>query len=332
MSTDEVADDKQKTWGEKLKAFVKDNAVLIILGFMLAQNAGWITSEQVKELKQLVLLSESHEAVKEAEELKPVPEPEPQPTPDKLTPDHVADLIRKAIEEAMKANEPAPTPAADDNPPAPQPKPPESVRIKLCDESGIELTDSEIEAGQLFRVSAVGASDISWHPVKSGEVRLSASTDGKEFCGYLEAGQWVEFSLTDFASKTQASLRVTCNQAPQPPPDDDVKPEPGPTPKARNVRLFIVYNPENITPDVAMVLNAFEMWDRFTEAGNDWQRIDFETKDEFEKNVVADARGQTLPALVIYDKGTGKLLNADELPKSIVATDALVEKFTEATR
>jgi len=328
-STDEADDDKPKTMGEKVKAFVKDNAVLIILGFMLAQNAGWITSEQVKELKQLVLLSESKESTRDAEELKPVPEPAPQPTPDKLTPDQVADLIRKAIEEAMKVKETTPTPAPDDLPPPP-PKPPEAVRIKLCDEDGIELTDSEIEPGQLFRVSAVGASDISWHPVKSGDVRLSASTDGKEFCGYLEAGQWVEFSLTDFASKTQASLRVTCNQAPQPPPDDDVKPDPKPEPKAKNVRIFVVYDPDKISPDAAIVLNANDMWDSFTDNGNDWKWVPWETEDSEEKKIVRDASGIGLPAVVLYDKSTGKKLTAEELPKSVIATEGLVERYTGA--
>lgn len=327
MSTDEVEDEnKPKTFGEKVKAFIKDNAVLIILGFMLAQNAGWITSEQVKELKQLVLLSESKEAERDAEELKP--DQAPSPTPDKLTLEQVADLIRKAIEEAMKAKEP--TPAADDNPPAPQPNPPESVRIKLCDETGQELTDSEIEAGQLFRVSAVGATDISWHPVKSGDVRLSASTDGKEFAGYLEAGQWVEFSLTDFTSKTHASLRVTCNTAPQPPPPepDDEKTKPTPQPKAKNVRLFVVYNVNKITSDAAIVLNANDMWDGFTSSGNDWKFVDIATDDQYEKQVVSDASGIGLPAVVIYDKTTGKKLTAEELPKSVIATEGLVERYT----
>jgi len=330
MSTDEADDDKPKTTGGKIAAWAKENTLIIVFVLFILQNQGLISSAQVSELKKIALGIVSHTQFEEEQKLTPNPEPAPQPSPDKLTPEQVADLIRKAIEDAMRAKESAPTPAADDNPPAPPPKPPESVRIKLCDETGQELTDSEIDAGRLFRVSAVGASDISWHPVKSGDVRLSASTDGKEFCGYLDSGQWVEFSLTDFASKTHASLRVTCNTAPQPPPDDDVRPQPKPEPKAKNVRLFVVYNVNRISPDAAIVLNANDMWDSFTSSGNDWKFVDIATDDEYEKQVVSDASGIGLPAVVIYDKVTGKKLSAEELPKSVIATEGLVERFTGA--
>jgi len=330
MSTGEVDDDKPKTFGGKLTAFIKENAVLIFLGFFLAQNAGWLTGDQVSELKKYILLHGDGHIPPTVPDEQPAPVPDVKPTPDKLTPEQIADMIRKAIEDATKAKESEPV--SDDTPdPVPPPKPPEAVRIKLCDETGEELTNAEIDAGQLFRVSAVGASDISWHPVKSGDVKLSASTDGKEFCGYLGAGQWVEFSLTDFASKTHASLRVTCNTAPQPPPEpDDDKTDPQPEPRAKNVRLFVVHNPDKITPDAAIVLNANDMWDAFTASGNDWKFVDIGSDDEYERSVISDASGIGLPAVVIYDKTTGKKLAAEELPKSVIATEGLVERYTGA--
>lgn len=322
MSTD--SEDEQKAKFPN-KAWLMKYWPLILCALMFAENRGWLTAAQLKEMKELVIVRD------EQQQEPPAPTPAPAPKTDTLTPEQIADLIRQAIDAALKEKPPEPTPAEDATP-APIPQPVSQVRIKLCDEAGQELTDSEIDAGQLFRVSALGCGEeIGWHPVESGDVKLSASTDGKEFCGYLEAGQWVEFSLTDFASKTQASLRVTCLTAPQPPPepdDDDKKPDPKPEPKAQNVRIFVVYNPDKISPDAAIVLNANEMWDGFTDAGNDWKWIGWETDDSDEKQIVRDASGIGLPAVVVYDKSTGKKLTAEELPKSVIATEGLVERYT----
>lgn len=310
-----------------LKEFIRKWLPLILLGLMLAKTFGWISPEQASEIKEYITVQDDQE---QKQKVEPTPEP---PTPDVITPDKIEEIIRKLLKEAQEAKEePKPTPAADDTPsPAPQPAPPAQAKIRLCDESGNELTDAAIEAGELFRVSAVNCGpEIGWHPVESGDVKLSASTDGKEFCGYLDAGQWVEFSLTDFASKTQASLRVTCLTAPQPPPDpkpdDETRPKPQPT--AKNVRIFVVHNVNRITPDAAIVLNANDMWDKFTADGNDWKFIDISTDDAYEKKIVADASGIGLPAIVVYDKSSGKKLTAEELPKSVIATEGLIERYT----
>lgn len=216
--------------------FANGAGVLVLLAFV-AQSLGWITPDQAEQIRKHV-----PEKVATAEDqiLDPATAPE-------LTTDQILELIRVTIAEALKkVTPPEPTPvvpAPDVVPapivvptppvpaPTPQPEPEESVRIRLCDETGAEITKTELESGQLFRVSAVGVGDsIGWHPVKSGDVRLSASTDGKEFAGYLTAGQWIEFSLTDYGSKTQASLRVTCLTAPQPPPGPGPAPSPSPGP------------------------------------------------------------------------------------------------------
>lgn len=315
-----------------LKDWLVQWGPLILLGLMLLQNAGVLSSAQVDELKKIFTAQqEQQQKAEPTPEPAPIPAPTPAPQPSNLTPEQIAELIRKAVEEALK-----PKPQEDATPapqPAPQPTPVTQVKIKLCDEHGEELTSSEIAAGELFSVSAVGCGpEIGWHPVESGDVKLSASTDGKEFCGYLQPGQWVEFSLTDFASKSQASMRVTCLTAPQPPPDDETKPRPQPPqPTARNVRIYVVYG-SKISPDNAIVLNANEMWDKFTANGNDWKFINVDTDDEYEKQIVADAAGVGLSAVVIYDKVTGKKLTAEELPKSVIATEGLVERYTGASK
>lgn len=313
------------------KPTIKETVVqywpIILLVLFVLQNTGVLSVAQVGEFRKLFSFAEQAET--DGKKTDPTPEPV---KPNALTPEQIGELIRKAVEDALKASEdPKPTPATDDTPaPTPTPPTPAQAKIKLCDESGNELTDAAIEEGELFRVSAVNCGpEIGWHPVESGDVKLSASTDGKEFCGYLDAGQWVEFSLTDFASKTQASLRVTCLTAPHPPPDDDTKPRPEPPqPTAKNVRMFVVYNVNKITPDAAIVLNATGMWDQFTADGNDWKFVDIATDDTYEKKIVADASGIGLPAIVVYDKSTGKKLTAEELPKSVIATEGLIERYT----
>lgn len=310
-------------------------AVLLVL---VAEHFGLITPHQAEQFKKQL------PDIAQQEEKQPTPSPDPapvpppvpdvKPAPGPMTPEQIAELIRKIVEESLKKSEPQPI-AADDVTPAPQPPLPtpapiQPVKIRLCDDAGEEIAAGEVADGQLFRVSAVGCGEsIGWHPVKSGDVKLSTSTDGKEFCGYLRAGQWVEFSLTDFASKTQASLRVTCNQAPQPPPDDDVRPQPRPEPKAKNVRLFVIHNVNKITPDAAIVLNATATWDAFTAAGNDWKFFDIATTDEYEKQIIEDVGNMTLPTIAIYDKASGKLLDSEPLPKSVIALEALVERYTE---
>jgi hypothetical protein len=312
-----------------IKEMVVQYWPIILLVLFILQNTGLLSVAQVSEFRKLFSFAEQQQ---QSEEQKVEPTPEP-PKPDAITPETIEEIIRKLLKETQEAKkEPKPTPAADDTPPpAPQPAPPAQAKIRLCDESGNELTDAAIEAGELFRVSAVNCGqEIGWHPVESGDVKLSASTDGKEYCGYLDAGQWVEFSLTDFASKTQASLRVTCLTAPQPPPDpkpdDEIRPKPQPT--AKNVRVYVVYNENKISPDAAIVLNANDMWDKFTADGNDWKFIDISTDDAYEKKIVADASGIGLPAIVVYDKASGKKLTAEELPKSVIATEGLIERYT----
>ena len=304
--------------------------LIVAIALMVAVTKGWITPEQAEKFRQqLPDISQPDQSHAGGESTGPV------------TPEQVAELIRKAREEERgKLSPPVPTPVVDPEPvppapPSPPPAPPvpplEPARIVVSDEDGAAIVGGEVEAGQLFRVSAVGVSDsIGWHPVESGDVRMVASTDGKEYAGYLTSGQWVEFSLTDFNSKTQVSLRVTCLTAPQPPPepDEDTKPDPRPEPKAKNVRVFVVYNPGRISPDDAIVLNANDMWDGFTASGSDWKFVDWKTEDEYEKVVVRDASGIGLPAVVVYDKSTGKKLTAEELPKSVIATEGLVERYT----
>lgn len=311
---------------------------LIAVVLVIAQQLGWLTKEQADKIKDVIpakapaMADDVPVDPVPAPEPTPAPEPQPEPTPEpvpetigEMSEADLAELIRLIIRDITP---PAPGPDGDDIEPV------TTAKILLVDQSGEALLDGEVEAGQLFRVSAIGVSEsIGWQPVKSGDVRLSASTDGSEFAGYLTAGQWVEFGLTDFESKTLLSLRVTCNQAPQPPPDGDPvppgpKPEPLPTPG--RVSFVVVHDVKQITPEAAIVLNATDTWNGFTSQGSDWLFYDKTSTEPEAKQAIKDAAGITLPALIIYDKSTRKRIDAVPLPGSVEALKTTAAKYMGA--
>jgi hypothetical protein len=226
------------------KFFFNNSAAIVVLLAFFAQQMGWITPEQAKKYKstppeKIAAAVEALEHADARENADPAAA---------ISSAEIMELIRKAIAEALKTikpPEPAPLPAPlpvpivvpepapvviprPVTPPRPAPEPVDELRILLSDENGVELSTPDVTAGQLFRVSAIGAGEvIGWHAVKSGDVRLVASSDGKEFVGSLAAGQWVEFALTDYSSRTAAALRVRCLTAPIPPP---ITPAPAPKP------------------------------------------------------------------------------------------------------
>jgi hypothetical protein len=248
-----------------------------------------------------------------------------------MTPEQWADLIRGVIEQLK----PQPTPVDPTPKPVDPIPPPAGLTILVSDDTGKPISSSTVEAGALFRVSAVGAKgEIGWQSVKSGDVRLSASTDGQEFTGYLSPGQWVDFGLTDYESRKQLSVRISCNQGPRPPPNvvpvDPVDPDP-PGPEVGQVSLAVVYDVKKIKPETAIVLNSTDVWNTFTAAGSEWLFYSIMTPEPLGKQAVEDA-GDTLPALVIYRKSDRKHLATVPLPKTVEDLRATVAKYTGGDR
>lgn len=310
----------------KLKTFLKEWGWTLIVLLVVAQQLGWITPEQSQQIKDLIPVvvagdgqEEPAEATVEADK-----KPKPKPAPQGMTPEQIEKLITDIIERLK----PAPRPD-DEVTPTPTPVV-EAPKILVCDETGKALAGANVDPGQLFRVSAVGASsDIGWQTVKSGTVRLSASTDGKEFTGYLASGQWVEFGLTDFAAKKQLSLRISCNQGPQPPPVEPVNPVDPVTPvepSSGALSLRVLHDVTDITADTAIVLNALEAWNEVAGEG-DWLFFDVSSPEREAVKLKADAGNTTVPTLVIYDKATRRKLAAIPLPKSVDDLRSTVAKY-----
>lgn len=338
---EDIQEDPAPRKGEKLFVvikWVKDAGwpLALILAFLQAK--GCISPEAVDKFKSVI--QPTAPVVKEVtpETVQPLSEPV-----GKMTPEQWANIIAEVIK--LVRPEPLPNPPkppvtppdGKDDPEVvpPNPEPPTGLlEIVVSDEAGKPITSPSVEAGQLFRVSAKGATgSIGWQPVKHGPVKLSASVDGTEYTGYLTTGQWVDFGLTDFGSKKQLSIRISCNQGPMPPPpvtpDDGQAPAPQPPPvKPGKVSLIVLYDATTITPDTAIVLNALPVWQSFTTDGHDWRFVNTEDDTLLGQRTKKDASGTTIPALLIYDKQSQSKLSSQPLPMTTEELISVVKGYS----
>lgn len=347
-----------KTFTEKYGVWVILAVFAASLATSYMQGKGWITPDQKAQADKIAALMLLAESGGETVTISPTKPAEKRPATDSvihvtaakpseppradsveaITPEQIQqwiDLIAQILDKLPKPQpKPVPVPPVpvppQPVPPTPQPHPvpptphptPGTLTILVADELGKPITASTVEAGQLFRVSAVGSSgDIAWQTVKHGGVRLSASTDGKEFTGYLSGGEWVDFGLTDYVARKQLSVRISCGEGPRPPPvppQPEPKPQPQPTPNpSASVIYHPVYDPSQITPSVARVLNAVDWWNAQRTAGDDY--LFYSTASTEPKGLKAIAALKTAgvppPGLVITNKA-GDVLAAVSLPKT----------------
>jgi hypothetical protein len=119
-------------------------------------------------------------------------------------------------------------------------------------------------------------------------------------------------------NKTQSQRHkiTVMGLSPIPPPDPDPIPDPDPVPvPTGNVVIAIVEDAQNRKPDTAILLNAMASWNSLKDAGNDWRLYDVATSESKGKQAVEDAKSAELPAMIIRDKETDKILRVIPLPK-----------------
>ena len=108
---------------------------------------------------------------------------------------------------------------------------------------------------------------------------------------------------------------------PRPPPDDgeDDKPIPPdpPQPVASHVRLVVVEDTLNRSPETAILLNALVGWTAFLDDGNEYRLYDQTTGETKGKQSVKDIGTTPMPAMVIYDKTSGAILKVGSLSPTI---------------
>lgn len=313
----------------------------------LGKHFGWVVAAAIGGAATLGYSPEdllNYAKVKFGNEAHAVVEVEPAPQVSGISPEQL-ELIIKQITDRLKpppepAPAPQPVPKPDVTPAPPKPEPVVSeLKIQITTEKGESLAGNEVQAGQVIRISAVNAGQkIGWQPVSYGEVHLIASTDGKEYFGYLTSGSWLQLGLTDFASEKQISMRVTCNQAPQPPPkpvppDVDPAPKPPePTPKPvppppGEVSLVVVHDSRHASVESSILMNS-NVWQQFKKQGNEYLWVEETDNSQEAKKYKADLDGVPIPALLIYDKKTGKKLAAMPRPKDVEELKVVVYSYT----
>lgn len=214
-----------------------------------------------------------------------------------------------------------------------KPEPADGVlAIMITDETGKQITASDVDAGVLFRVSPKNAvGKVGWIAVKHGDVRLIASSTETEYAGYLNKNSWVDFTLVDYGSQKQVSLRIACNQGPIPPPVDNTEPVVGPQPKppvtGTAVSLYVLYN-KDVSADAAMILTSTDVWDSFKKNGSEWRFINSDDDTAIAAKIKMDGAGTSIPTLLIYDKASTKLLKVQPLPLTTEALTSVVRQYT----
>ena len=137
------------------------------------------------------------------------------------------------------------------------------------------------------------------------------------FVNALKSGEMEMLIVPEGAiSKTQSQRHkiTVMGQAPNPPPGPGPDPPPIPVPTG-NVIISIVEDVQNRKPDTAILLNAMTSWNSLKDAGNDWRLYDISTTEPKGKQAIEDAKSSELPAMIIRDKETDKILRVIPLPK-----------------
>lgn len=151
------------------------------------------------------------------------------------------------------------------------------------------------------------------------------------FVNAVKSGSIEMLIIPEGAISKQQSQRhklTVMGQSPQPPP----KPEPGPTPDpipvpAGNVVIAIVEDAQNRKPDTAILLNAMASWNSLKDAGNDWRLYDVATTEPKGKQAIEDAKSSELPAMIIRDKETDKILRVIPLPKDFESLKRILSEL-----
>lgn len=253
-----------------------------------------------------------------------------------------------------------PTPPTPPTPPVVVPpvpvNPPPPTPPTLLPQATIVINDSMgkqvignpvffVDPGRPFVVHSKGSvhadqpGSISWVVDKSSPQDVDAMPypDGTGYFCVLRNRATATFSLAVASSGqvSQAMVRVTCNNGPQPPPDvtpvdpKPVDPKPDPTPAVSNVRVMLIYDPMFDSPQQAIIRNAFNWWEELKVKGNDYRFYTTGTADVKGKGALAYATSKQVspPCLVAVSMTDGTPVDAIPSPSSVEEIDSWLKKI-----
>lgn len=118
------------------------------------------------------------------------------------------------------------------------------------------------------------------------------------------------------------------NPPPDPDPEPEPKPEPDPEPVAEKLLIEVVEDTLNRAPDTAIVLNSIASWNELKEQGHDWRIYDKKTSEPKGIQAVKDVGDTPLPAMVIRDLSTGKVIRVVTLPLTFETLKRILSELT----
>jgi len=225
-------------------------------------------------------------------------------------------------------------PVIDATPPAPQPVEPKPVTV--LPEDCFFVVESNVQAIVLHSPDGLLSVTEDQGPIKlrgkfaGGTGRVETKTFSGKFVYTIEGVKAGKAELILIPSGVVSSdqivrLMLSVNGA-QPPPDDDKKPEPGPTPAPHSgkVHLDIIEDVSNRTADTSIVLKQVIQWAELIDAGNSYLIRDKDSSAA--QMMAADYIGNALPVVIIRDKESKKPLRVMPLPKEFETLKTLVKE------
>jgi hypothetical protein len=139
---------------------------------------------------------------------------------------------------------------------------------------------------------------------------------------------WANGKAVTTAKKT---INITESKR-KPKPNPNPQPGPNPNPpnpdKVDSLYVVVIKDANNISPNVARVLGDTPFWDSLRPK-HEWDFYDKTSQVAIQKNYVAAIGNTTIPALLLMDKTTGKVLKVVTLPNTTAEIKTLVDSYTK---
>lgn len=318
------------TWSSRIGSLLI--AVLLVL-----QQFGVITPEDAAKGKDAI--DRLTPLIEQLERRQSEPPPPTEVTAASISPDQIKQwvdlftpLIRQIVDDLKPKPKPDPLPDPAPKPdpkPQPQPKPdpaPPTDGIKAVDADG-KIHVLDVESGHQFKVVA-GQPGLWGYEPKSTWIDVQQYPDHAIVTLRDDPSSPVatEITLAHSTATALSMLRVKCQHAAQPPPDD-VKPKPQPAPTQKLSAIQLVY-PPNASPTVAKAIGNQPWWD--LTYPNAWSFYTSNTANTQARRAISMgvSKGVQPPLLALWT-GPDTLANVIPLPMTL---DELPGRVQEALK
>lgn len=221
-------------------------------------------------------------------------------------------------------------------PPAPVP-PTQEALLSASKVEGLELPASQtVNFDEGFvNLQAKCKGEVRWLVVAGSKVKyivipqtnsIIISIPPQQATITVFAVGLVDGKLTEFAS---TNIIVSQGPAPNPPPNPPPNPNPGPNPPPITGSLHITFfvDKNNITPELAQVLNSQNLIQYITQRNSFFRLYDLKSPIVAQKKldvIVAKVGGS---AVIVIQNSNGQVLDARSVPRTEQETIQIISRF-----